>query len=98
MYIFAGSIGKPMFPNFMTMRVDSSNIKTADYDKRTHILTMVFVNRPTWVYSYRAVPPRVWTGFLKAKSQGQYFANYIKNEYSFSRSINNGRYGKTKRN
>lgn len=59
---------------------------------------MVFVNRPTWVYSYKAVPPRVWTGFLKATSQGQYFANYIKNEYSFVRNVGNSINGKTKRN
>lgn len=80
------------------MKINSSNIKSAEYDKSNHILTLVFINRPIWVYSYRAVPPRVWTGFLKAQSQGKYFANYIKDQYVFVRSIGKSTNGKTKRN
>lgn len=98
MYIFAGNIGKTVFPNFMPMRVKSSNIKTAEYDKRTHLLVLTFINRPTWVYTYKAVPAKVWTNFIKADSQGQYFANYIKDEYNFTRSIGTSINGKTKRN
>lgn len=98
MYIFAGNIGKTVFPNFMPMRVKSSNIKTAEYDKRTHLLILTFINRPTWVYIYKAVPPKIWTGFMRAKSKGQYFANNIKEEFNFTRSIGKTINGKTKRN
>lgn len=82
----------------MLMRISSSNIKTADYDKRNHLLILTFVNRPTWVYTYKAVPPRTWTNFIKSKSKGQYFANYIKDTYNFTRSIGRNINSKEKRN
>lgn len=69
------------------MKVASSNIREASYDKKTKVLTMIFINRPTWVYKYINVPPKIWTGFLKAESKGSYFISRIKDDYQFKRTV-----------
>lgn len=67
------------------IRVFSSNIKTAAYDMGTKTLILTFINRPRWVYSYFHVPPKVWTRFVNADSKGKYFADYIRDQYAYSR-------------
>lgn len=67
------------------MRVYSSNIKTADYDRKTRELKMTFINRPRWKYIYYNVSPRIWTEFVKSESKGQYHAQIIKNNYQYTR-------------
>lgn len=69
------------------MIVQSSNIKTADYDRVKRELTLVFINRPRWEYIYFNVPPNIWTGFIKSVSKGQYFSAVIKDIYRYSRII-----------
>lgn len=69
------------------MNIFSSNIKTADYDRTKKELTMVFINRPRWTYTYKKVPITVWNKFIKAESKGQYFSGYIKDIYNFSKTI-----------
>lgn len=66
------------------IRVFSSNIKTAVYDMSTKTLMLTFINRPNWKYLYFHVPPKVWTKFVNADSKGKYFADYIKDQYSYS--------------
>lgn len=73
------------------MKISSSNIREASYDKKTKVLTMIFINRPTWVYKYINVPPKIWTGLIKAESKGIYFAERIKNDYQFKRTVKVGK-------
>ena len=86
------NISKMVFTYFCTqmelkMQVVSSNIKTADYDRTTQRLTLIFVNRPRWVYTYYHVSPKVWVEFLKAQSKGTYFSAAIKDNYNYRRTI-----------
>ena len=67
------------------IRVVSSNIKTAAYNLGTKTMILTFINRPQWKYSYFHVPPRVWTKFVQAESKGKYFADYIKDQYAYTR-------------
>ena len=69
------------------MQINSSNIKSADYDRTTQRLTLIFVNRPRWVYTYYHVSPKVWVEFLKAQSKGTYFSATIKDNYNYRRTI-----------
>lgn len=69
------------------MKIASSNIATADYDRNTRVLTMTFINRPFWKYEYQRVPIRVWTDFLRSESKGQYFSGAIRNIYRYKRII-----------
>lgn len=68
------------------MKIYSSNIATADYDKNEHKLIMTFINRPSWTYTYYNVPPRIWVKFIQAESHGQYFSSHIRDVYSYSRT------------
>lgn len=67
------------------IRVFSSNIKTAAYDTKSKTLYLTFINRPMWEYSYYHIPPRVWTGFVRADSKGQYFIGHIRDQYAYTR-------------
>ncbi|WP_418676168.1 KTSC domain-containing protein [Alistipes putredinis] len=69
------------------MQIVSSNIRTADYDRRNRVLRMTFVNRPNWLYEYFNVPVKIWTRFLQADSKGQYFSAYIRDAYRYRRSF-----------
>nr|DAX61512.1 MAG TPA: KTSC domain [Caudoviricetes sp.] len=76
-----------MLPFFVPMQIVSSNIRTADYDRRTRTLSMTFINRPNWHYEFFNVPIRIWTNFLRAESKGQYFSTYIRDGYQYRRSF-----------
>lgn len=69
--------------------IGSSNLWKADYDRAKMEMTIVFLNRKNWLYTYKGIPIRVWTSFLKAESKGQYFANNIKDNYIYSRQAFN---------
>lgn len=69
------------------MLVNSSNIKSAEYDRRTLKLTMVFINRPTWVYTYSGVSLRVWGEFLRSESKGTYFSHNIRDVFPYKKTI-----------
>lgn len=69
------------------MKISSSNIREASYDKKTKSLKMIFINRPTWTYTYINVPPKIWTEFIKAGSKGIYFSERIKNDYQYKRTV-----------
>jgi hypothetical protein len=69
------------------MQIVSSNIMTADYDRKSRILTMVFVNRPRWEYQYYNVPLPIWTRFVKSESKGEYFSAVIRGVYRYRRII-----------
>lgn len=69
------------------MRIVSSNIKTADYDRIKRELKMTFINRPRWVYIYYKVPPRIWVEFVKSQSKGQYFTQIIREGFLYRKII-----------
>lgn len=74
---------------FYKMKIHSSNIKSASYNRRERTLTLYFINRPRWKYIYSNVPVTVWIKFQRAESQGKYFHDYIKDEYLFKRIVMN---------
>ena len=78
-----------VFPIFwlVRMKIISSNIKEADYDRKSKQLTILFINRPRWKYTYYNVSPQRWVNFIKAKSKGEYFSKYIRDVYNFKKVI-----------
>lgn len=70
--------------------IGSSNIKKAGYDKVKREMSIVFINRPTWLYTYKGVSVKRWINFLKAESKGIYFAQFIKEGYPYRRTFTNG--------
>lgn len=69
------------------MRIVSSNIKTADYDRTKRELKMTFINRPRWVYTYYKVPLRIWVEFVRSQSKGQYLKEIIETSFSFCKTV-----------
>lgn len=56
--------------------VESSMIHAVGYDRKTHVLEVVFNSGQT--YCYEDVPPDVYEGLMAAESKGQYMrANII---------------------
>ena len=68
------------------MQVVSSNIRTADYDRKKRELYLTFINRPNWLYTYYRVPPRIWVEFVRSNSKGQYFSQIIRETYKYTRT------------
>lgn len=71
------------------MQIVSSNIRTADYDRVKRELTITFINRPNWRYTYSKIPPRIWVEFVRSSSKGQYFSDIIRDNYQYRRTIGN---------
>ncbi|MEU0000794.1 KTSC domain-containing protein [Streptomyces microflavus] len=62
--------------------VISSNIKSIGYDHTSSILEVEFFSG---VYHYHSVPETVFSAFLSAASHGRYFAQVVKDRYSYTR-------------
>jgi KTSC domain-containing protein len=63
-------------------RVDSSMIRRIEYEEPTRELDITFTSGKT--YTYSNVPKSVYERFLRAPSKGQFFNDYIKDQYSFA--------------
>lgn len=61
----------------------SSNLASANYEAETQSLTITFKGSGT--YTYADVPETVYMGLLAASSPGGYFAENIKDKYTFTR-------------
>jgi hypothetical protein len=61
----------------------SSNIASADYDPDTQTLTIMFKSGGT--YTYADVDEGVYTGLLAAPSPGRYFADRIKDVFTYTK-------------
>lgn len=61
------------------IKVQSSNIKSCEYEAETEILTVTFHRGGT--YRYYDVPNEVIEGLLESKSSGKYFHAHIRNKY-----------------
>lgn len=65
---------------------DSSMIKKAMYNFATNSLKVEFNTGA--LYEYANVDPQIYEEFCKAESQGKFFNEKIKNNYSNSKLIN----------
>jgi hypothetical protein len=65
------------------MRLNSSNLSSADYDPWSATLTIVFHGGR--VYLYHHVPPAEYSGLVNANSHGKYFHKHIKDHYAYQR-------------
>jgi hypothetical protein len=65
--------------------VTSSNIRSVGYNPALSILEIEF--HSGGIYQYRGVPEHHYNGLLSAPSKGTYFAQFIKNAFSFSRIV-----------
>lgn len=63
--------------------VSSSNIVSVGHAESSQILEVEFLNGA--VYEYYNVPEHVYRELITASSVGSYFAQQVKNVYSFSR-------------
>lgn len=64
-------------------KLTSSTLSSAGYDVDDEILELEFTSGQ--VYHYFDVPEHLFTGLMKAVSPGEYFNQYIKDEYDFIR-------------
>jgi hypothetical protein len=64
--------------------VSSSNIATVGHDEPTQVLEVEFLSGA--LYEYYDVPEYVYQELISASSVGSYFAQRVKNSYSFSRT------------
>ena len=69
------------------MKIVSSNIATADYDRQKRELKIVFIKRPLWEYTYLKVPPNIWVEFVRVESKGRYLKDIIEPRYMYIRRI-----------
>lgn len=63
--------------------IQSSNLKSADYNTETEVLTIVF--NSGGVYEYEKVPWMMFTKFRKAQSQGSFFNKNIARAYNYKK-------------
>ena len=60
--------------------VESSMIQAVGYDRKTHVLEVVFTSGQT--YCYEGVPSKVYKELMAAASKGQYMRSEIIGVYS----------------
>lgn len=65
------------------MKIKSTNIKEANYDRNTQVMSVLFIKRPLWLYEYQKVPPQLWVAFCRAESKGKYFRERIKDNFRY---------------
>ena len=64
-------------------RVSSSTVMSIGYDRQTETLEIEFGSGR--VYQYYGVPGRLHVKFMQAPSKGQFFNDYIRDQYPYSR-------------
>lgn len=62
-------------------RVHSTAISHVEYNSRTMVLSIWFVESGG-PYDYYGVPAYIYEAFLRASSKGQFFNNYIRDQYA----------------
>ena len=63
--------------------VDSSNLASVGYDKKTFTLEIQFKSGGT--YQYYGVPESIHQGLMAAESHGKYFISQVKNTYAYKK-------------
>jgi hypothetical protein len=69
--------------NFVTGKVESSNINKVRYDKQRKLLRVFFHNGS--VYDYKEVSEEEFDALCKAESVGKHFNSEIKNNKEFNK-------------
>lgn len=62
----------------------SSNIAQVGYDQESNTLRIVFTNGS--VYDYYEVDEQIYRHLLQAPSKGQFFHQYIRNNYTYQKT------------
>lgn len=62
--------------------VISSNLESVGYDPNTSTLEIEFHNG---LYEYYNVPESIYRGLIAAASHGEFFHQYIKDQYQFNK-------------
>jgi hypothetical protein len=65
--------------------IQSSNIKHTEYDTETKLLEVIFNN--DLKYIYEGVPHQVYTQFRMSESQGKFFNEQIKHNFTHNQLI-----------
>lgn len=65
--------------------VDSSNIQSIGYDSDSQTLEIEFHSGE--IYQYFNVPSSLFEKILAANSQGEFFHQFIKNNYTYEKII-----------
>lgn len=65
------------------VEIQSSNLKSAEYDSESEDLTITFNNQS--IYVYNKVPWNVFTKFRMAESQGKFFNENIGRKYTYNK-------------
>jgi len=65
------------------MPVQSSNLASVGYDPSTQILEIEFLQGG--IYQYYGVPNWIYSGLMSAPSKGSYFAQHIRNAYTYTK-------------
>ena len=58
---------------------ESSNMTSFSYDGKSKVMQVTFKSGQT--YTYRDVPPHLFSGMKSAPSRGSYFAKHIKGKF-----------------
>jgi len=69
-----------------SMPHNSTAIKMWDYKPETQVLTVAYLNSPTW-YRYEGVPMRVIFDLLLADSLGAFIAREVKPHYGVAQRL-----------
>jgi hypothetical protein len=76
-----------VFKTVVQVKINSSALKSAEYNKQTGKLKIVF-KRGT-VYEYDEVEKKTFYNLINSSSSGAYFVKHIRNDYNFVK-LNNG--------
>jgi hypothetical protein len=66
------------------MQLNSSRIRSVEYNNSTEILTIDFVKGGK--YKYFSVPETIYNGIIKSDSPGNYFDTMIKSKYNYKKA------------
>ena len=63
------------------MNLNSSRIRSVEYNDSTEVLTIDFVKGGK--YKYFSVPENIYKGIISSKSPGNFFDSFIKPNYKY---------------
>lgn len=78
-----GIITEKVDGKFITVTIQSSNLKQSTYNTETEDLTVIFNNGS--IYEYNKVPWTKFTKFRLAESQGKYFNENIAKSHKYTK-------------
>lgn len=79
-----GVISEKIEGKHIAISIQSTNLKSADYNTETEDLTITFNNGS--IYVYEKVPWSVFTKLRMAESQGKFFNENIAKKYKYKKA------------